>query len=140
MSDDKTSVRSKEDGLLAIMIQLANSEVMEFSITLIVKGIVVAGQVIGYKRYYDGLIKVLSHAKVIDKSNESSSQAHDKLVEMFEEFKDMAVQETPHGPTFIHLEKASVVNDREGNLLPPSYWRLKFDSIDGYMLGLPSSA
>lgn len=51
----------------------------------------------------------------------------------------MAIQEIPDGPTFIHLEKAVVVNDSSGNLLPPSYWRLKIDSIDGYMLGMPES-
>ena len=51
----------------------------------------------------------------------------------------MAIEETPDGPTFIHLEKAIVVNDSSGNLLPPSYWRLKIDSIDGFMLGMPQS-
>ena len=49
----------------------------------------------------------------------------DKLVELFENFKDMAIEETPDGPTFIHLEKAIVVNDSSGNLRAPSYWRLK---------------
>jgi hypothetical protein len=114
MSED--NVKSKDDKLLRILVGLANSELMDISITLIVKGIVIVGYVIGYKRYYDGVIKVLSKAKVIDTSDQTSSQAGDKLVELFENFKDMAIEETPDGPTFIHLEKAIVVNDSSGNL------------------------
>ena len=58
MSEDKTPVNSKDDGLLRILVELANSELMDIGITLIVKGIVIEGYVIGYKRYYDGVIKV----------------------------------------------------------------------------------
>ena len=61
MSED--NVKSKDDKLLRILVGLANSELMDISITLIVKGIVIVGYVIGYKRYYDGVIKVLSKAK-----------------------------------------------------------------------------
>jgi hypothetical protein len=35
----------------------------------------------------------------------------------------------------MHLEKAVVLNDSSGNLLHPNYWRLKIDSIDGYITG-----
>ena len=59
MSED--NVKSKDDKLLRILVGLANSELMDISITLIVKGIVIVGYVIGYKRYYDGVIKVLSN-------------------------------------------------------------------------------
>jgi hypothetical protein len=134
----ENNVKSKDDKLLRILVGLANSELMDISITLIVKGIVIVGYVIGYKRYYDGVIKVLSKAKVIDTSDQTSSQAGDKLVELFENFKDMAIEETPDGPTFIHLEKAIVVNGSSGKIAP-SYWRLKIDSIDGFMLGIPQS-
>jgi hypothetical protein len=91
----ENNVKSKDDKLLRILVGLANSEMMDISITLIVKGIVIVGYVIGYKRYYDGVIKVLSKAKVFDTSNQTPSQAGDKLVELFENFKDMAIEETP---------------------------------------------
>ena len=55
MSED--NVKSKDYKLLRILVGLANSELMDISITLIVKGIVIVGYVIGYKRYYDGVIK-----------------------------------------------------------------------------------
>lgn len=139
MSKDKNPLKSNDDKLLRILVGLANSELMDIGITLIVKGIVIVGYIIGYKRYYDGVIKVLSKAKVVDTLDQSPTQAGDKLVELFENFKDMAIEEPPGGSTFIHLEKAVVVNDRSGKLLPPSYWRLKIDSIDGFMLGMPQS-
>ena len=60
MSED--NVKSKDDKLLRILVELANSELMDISITLKVKGIVIVGYVIGYERYYDGVIKVLSKA------------------------------------------------------------------------------
>ena len=101
--------------------------------------LLLSGYVIGYKRYYDGVIKVISKVKVFDTSDQTSSQAGDKLVELFENFQDMAIEETPDGLTFIHLEKSVVVNDSSGNLLAPSYWRLKIDTIDGFMLGMPQS-
>ena len=142
MSEDngpEKLIVSKQDGLLRLIVHFANNDIMSISITLTVKGVVVAGRLVGYKRYYDGVIKVLSKAKVIDTSDKTPSQAGDKLVELFENFKDMAIEETPDGPTFIHLEKAVVVNVSSGNLLAPSYWRLKIDSIDGFMLGMPQS-
>ena len=58
-----------------------------------------------------------------------------RIVELFEEIKDIATQEKRDELTFIHLEKAVVLNDSSGNLLYPNYWRLKIDSVDGYMIG-----
>ncbi|MGA9942126.1 MAG: hypothetical protein WBP88_09030 [Nitrososphaeraceae archaeon] len=37
--------------------------------------------------------------------------------------------------TFIHFEEAVVMKDSSGNLLRPNYWKLKIDSVDGYMIG-----
>ena len=38
---------------------------MSISITLTVNGVVLAGRLIGYTRYYDGIIKLLHNVKVI---------------------------------------------------------------------------
>ena len=46
----------KQDGLLRNLVFLANSEIMSISITLTVNGVVLAGRLIGYKQYYDGII------------------------------------------------------------------------------------
>ena len=68
-------------------------------------------------------------------SDEISSKSKDKIVELFEEMKDIATQEKNDELTFIHLENAVVLNDSSGNLLYPNYWRLRIDSVDGYMIG-----
>ena len=83
-------------------------------------------------RYFLRLRYLIHRTKLLPKTG-------DKLVELFENFQDMAIEETPDGLTFIHLEKSIVVNDSSGNLLAPSYWRLKIDTIDGFMLGMPQS-
>ena len=91
---------------------------------------------IGYKRYYDGIIKSLSDAKIISEtSDEVSWKSKDNIIELFEEIKEIATQEKKNELTFLHLEKAVVMNDSSGNLLHPTYWRIKIDSIDGYMIG-----
>ncbi len=126
---------SKQDGLPRLIVHFANNDIMSISITLTVKGVVVAGRLVGYKRYYDGIIKSLSNAKVItDGSDVISPKSKDKIVELFEEMKDIATQEKDE-LTFIHLENAVVLNDSSGNLLYPNYWRLRIDSVDGYMIG-----
>ena len=56
---------SKQDGLLRLIVHFANNDIMSISITLTIKGVVVAGRLVGYKRYYDGIIKSLSNTKVI---------------------------------------------------------------------------
>ena len=49
---------------------------------------------IGFKQYYDGIIKSLSNAKVItDESQEVASKSKDSIVELFEDIKDIATQE-----------------------------------------------
>ena len=127
---------SKQDGLLRLIVHFANYDIMSISITLTVKGVVVAGRLVGYKRYYDGIIKSLSNAKIItDELDEIASKSKDKIVELFEEMKDIATQEKNDELTFIHLENAVVLNDSSGNLLYPNYWRLRIDSVDGYMIG-----
>ena len=126
---------SKQDGLLRLIVHFANYDIMSISITLTVKGVVVAGRLVGYKRYYDGIIKSLSNAKIItDELDEIVSKSKDKIVELFEEMKDIATQEKNDELTFIHLENAVVLNDSSGNLLYPNYWRLRIDSVDGYMI------
>ena len=127
---------SKQDGSLRLIVHFANYDIMSISITLTVKGVVVAGRLVGYKRYYDGIIKSLSNAKIItDELDEIASKSKDKIVELFEEMKDIATQEKNDELTFIHLENAVVLNDSSGNLLYPNYWRLRIDSVDGYMIG-----
>jgi hypothetical protein len=127
---------SKQDGLLRNLVLLANSEIMSISITLTVNGVVLAGRLIGYTRYYDGIIKLLHNVKVIaDASEEATSKSKDTIVEFFEEIKDIATKEKSDELTFMHLEKAVVLNDGSGNLFYPSFWRLKIDSVDGYMIG-----
>jgi len=127
---------SKQDGLLRLIVHFANYDIMSISITLTIKGVVVAGRLVGYKRYYDGIIKSLSNAKIItDELDEIASKSKDKIVELFEEMKDIATQEKNDELTFIHLENAVVLNDSSGNLLYPNYWRLRIDSVDGYMIG-----
>ena len=66
----------KQDGLLRLIVQFANNDIMSTSITITVKGVVIAGRLVGYKRYYDGIIKPLSNANVItDGSDEISSKS-----------------------------------------------------------------
>ena len=57
-----------------------------------------------------------------------------KIVELFEEMKDIATQEKKDELTFIDLENAVVLNDSSGNLFYPNYWSLRIDSVDGYMI------
>lgn len=64
-------------------------------------------------------------------SDEISSKSKDKIKEM----KDIATQEKKDELTFVHLENAVVLNESSGNLLYPNYWRLRIDSVDGYMIG-----
>ena len=126
---------SKQDGLLRLIVHFANYDIMSISITLTVKGVVVAGRLVGYKRYYDGIIKSLSNAKIItDELDEIASKSKDKIVELFEEMKDIATQEKKDELTFIDLENAVVLNDSSGNLFYPNYWSLRIDSVDGYMI------
>ena len=139
MTDENAPTKadiSKQDRLLRNLVLLANSEIMSISITLTVNGIVLAGRLIGYKQYYDGIIKSLSSAKVITSaSEETTTKSKDAIVEFFEEIKDIATKEKSDELIFMHLEKAVVLNDSCGNLLHPNYWRLKIDSVDGFMIG-----
>jgi len=121
MTEERASEKgdmSKQDGLLRNLVFLANSEIMSISITLTVNGVVLAGRLIGYKRYYDGIIKSLSDAKIISEtSDEVSWKSKDNIIELFEEIKEIATQEKKNELTFLHLEKAVVMNDSSSHLL-----------------------
>jgi hypothetical protein len=97
-SEDKDEViYDHRIGLLKIFASIINpSDINEIGITLNVKGTVVSGMMIGMKRYYERMSKVLEDV-IKGPSPESAAIAKKEMKRMFDFLKESPSQEKLEG-------------------------------------------
>lgn len=110
---------------------------MIIGVTLTVKGFVISGTLIGYERYYDGIIKNMSQTKDRGKKEVSETQSLDKFIEHINRARNITRTQKADEITFIHLESAVLYNSSRKTMFSPNFWRVRLDSVDGFMIGIP---
>src|SRR6266511_3112387 len=86
------AILPKQDGLLALLVDLANKKAMEIGITLTVKGTTIAGILIGYEKYYDGLMDGIKNAKITT-TQPNDTRSIEEFLGVFREMKVRAKSE-----------------------------------------------
>jgi hypothetical protein len=124
-----------EDALLGHLVRLANEDSMAVGVTLTVKGVIISGLLIGYERYYDGIINNMRQTR--GKKGVSETQSIDKFMERINQARNMTRSQKADEITFVHLEKAVLYNNLSKSMFSPNFWRVKLDSIDSFMIGTP---
>ena len=126
------------DWFLSSFVCLANDSKLSVGITLLVKGALVSGKIIGGPRYFEELGKQFGAACGM---NEEDSAAiwkpfADKYYSKTES-EEGADVDTGHDPSFIHLENVRIF--QAATSLPTSQegvlWRGRLAEVDGFILG-----
>lgn len=140
MSNEPESINSLPptadvDWFLQFLVKMANNAQMEIGITLQVSGMLVSGNLIGNKAYFDGFgtdfASPFSDPEVAASIKQSFSSCCDTSAN-----DDNETGNRPP-PQFIHLKNARFFNTA-GNPIPGNrgvWWRGRICEVGGFMLG-----
>lgn len=118
----------EQDWFLTSLVSIVNKLEVQPSITLFVGGMMVSGQLMSDKRYFEELGRRWD-AALGEQIGESPTE------EFAGPFKDGAA--TPEPPSYIHLQGArmSIPGVRSSRSSEPIYWRGLLRAVDGFFMG-----
>jgi hypothetical protein len=131
-----TELGARGDWFFQLLIQLVNGADFTFGVTLTVNGVLLSGQLVGGKQYFEGIAEEFSSAFTdpqVAENIRGGISAHGKIyVNNDGSYK----QESPP-PTFVHLKNARVFHN-SGTPIPTNrgvWWRGRIEEVSGFMLG-----
>jgi hypothetical protein len=128
------------DCFLQSLVEIVNDESANIPITLCVGGLLISGDMIGGKTYFDEFARQFK-----DGFRDISSETASTIEETFKRLGDVydPIQKESQGsvviskPHLIHLRDAQIYQSGAG--LPPSekgvLWRGRLEAVDGFTLG-----
>jgi hypothetical protein len=128
------------DCFLQSLVEIVNDESANIPITLSVGGLLISGDMIGGKTYFDEFARQFK-----DGFRDISSETASTIEETFKRLGDVydTIQKESQGsaaipkPYIIHLKDAQIY--QSGASLPPSekrvLWRGRLEAVDGFSLG-----
>jgi hypothetical protein len=121
-----------KDWFLQNLVNMANSNGLNFGITLNVGGFLVSGQLVGGKEYFEGFGSDFA-------SPFGDSEAAEDIRASFAQHGDIysSGDEAVPPPSYIHIKEAKFFNTN-GNPIPGNkgvWWRGRISQIDGFSLG-----
>lgn len=139
------------DWFLQVFVELANEEPFEMPVTLASGGLVVSGQLVSGRRYFEGFAEEFA-AAISDATEDVTTYWRDFLADFgssvygergegssgapAQEGSD-AEEDDASDPHYIHLRDARVFHAGTGHapLVAGVWWRARIEAVDGFFLG-----
>jgi len=125
-----------DDNLLGFFLSKTEEQKFGISITLCVRGAIVAGTLIDKKKYFEQTMKFL-HMKPTDLDKDATAKQilefEDLINDLKKEFESV---QSDQEIKYIHLKNVSIRNASDGSKTSSPLWRGKISSIDGFSLGV----
>lgn len=139
------------DWFLQVFVELANEEPFEMPVTLASGGLVVSGQLVSGRRYFEGFAEEFA-AAISDATEDVKTYWRDFLADFGtsvyggrgEDLSDAADESESNGedddvsdPHYIHLRDARFFHQGTGHapLVAGVWWRARIEAVDGFFLG-----
>lgn len=139
------------DWFLQVFVELANEEPFEMPVTLASGGLIVSGQLVSGRRYFEGFAEEFS-AAIPDTTEDVTTYWRDFLAGFGssiygarEEEPDGAphedasaeAEDDPADPHYIHLRDARIFHagNSHAPLVAGVWWRARIEAVDGFFLG-----
>lgn len=146
------------DWFLQVFVELANEEPFEMPVTLVSGGVIISGQLISGRRYFEGFAEQFAAAipdatedvetfwhdfiagfgiSVYGERGKPSSDAQEDASDAQEEEGSDAEEEGASDPHYIHLRDARVFHAGTSHvpLVAGVWWRARMEAVDGFFLG-----
>lgn len=123
------------DWFLQILVKMANQNGVEMGITLQVGGVLVSGQLVSGKKYFEGFADDFSGAMSDPEEAQGVRNAFAKFGSGYGKEEDESAPQFE--PTFIHLKDARVFHPG-GTAVPGNrgvWWRGRLSEVAGFVLG-----
>jgi len=130
-------LKDNVDEILRFFVIEADERGLALPLTLCVKGVVLAGDLISSETYGNKMIELLN---VFEKDFDSNipEDRIKKYKDIFFEYSDLMKKpnnEAKSNPKYIHLENIAIRNGQGPKLTVSNLWRGKISAIDGFFIG-----
>lgn len=132
------SITTPSDWFLQSLVLMVNTYDFEFGITLQVSGLLVSGNLVGGKKYFEGFAEDFSSN--FSNDLEAAKNIKDSFTQYGEIYEKKEDGEIPP-PQYIHLRDTRFFNTT-GQPIPRNkgvWWRGRVSEVGGFMLGSLSS-
>ncbi|HEX7259283.1 MAG TPA: hypothetical protein VF242_14605 [Nitrososphaeraceae archaeon] len=124
------------DRILEYLVQRVEETGIGFDITLCVNGLVIYGNMIHSKQYYDLMIENMAKRDEITTNDTNEIKMVDSYREHYKQFmKDMIRQSEIDSLKYVHLAHAIIKLSSDSDPIITSAWRCKISSVDAFSLG-----
>jgi hypothetical protein len=126
------------DPMLKMFVNFAEEHDLSLGVTLTIHGLLIAGNIISYQRYLEGIAQGFESAtgnqaigRILAESYRDASQEALKIR------REQGLEELPPR-LYIHLSDARFMSGN-GTVQTGVYWRGRLEEVDGFFLGIIQS-
>lgn len=148
-SQDRPRIE-RVDWFLQVFVELANEEPFEMPVTLASGGMIISGDLVSGRRYFEGFADEFS-AAISNTTDDVRTFWHDFLsgfgssvygdrearTSVMQSEESSTTEEDPSDPHYIHLRDARIYHagNSQSPLVTGVWWRARMEAVDGFFLG-----
>lgn len=135
--EEKTKFNTDVDWFLQILVSTVNKTSIDIGITLNVGGLIISGQLINIKIYFEGLAQEMALANADEPLKDAFQTMFRKIGSEYKLSSEESENENQPPPKFIHLKNAKMLL-ANGQKVPTNqgvWWRGRLSEVDGFSLG-----
>jgi hypothetical protein len=128
---------SSQDEVLEYLLKRLEETDAGISLTLCVNGLIIAGQMISSKKYFDKISTIFNEGKITtdDPSLIKRGLPYLQQVRQFMQQKGKSSEEQ-NNPKYIHLDNVVMYPSDPSKPLGANVWRGKLSSVDAFSIGI----
>lgn len=134
---ETTMLKPDVDKFLQRLVSIVNQTNVGIGITLNVGGVIISGELVSVKSYFEGLAREMIYAKANLATKEAFQKSFEQVCAQHETPGAETSNENQLLPMFIHLKNARPFL-ANGPALPSNkgiWWRSRLSAVDGFSLG-----
>lgn len=133
---DTPTAKAGVDRFLQTLVSIVNQTNVGVEITLNVGGLLLSGELISVKSYFEGVAREMIFTKADYTTKEAFQKTFKQACAQFQPESEEISSENQPLPTYIHLKNARPIH-ADGQPLSPHkgmWWRSRLNAVDGFSL------
>lgn len=135
--EENPKLNTDVDGFVQILVSIVNQTSIGIGITLNVGGLIISGELVSKKNYFEGLAQEMALANADEPIKDALQTVFRKISGQDELSIEESQNENQPPPKFIHLKNAKMLL-ANGKQVPTNqgvWWRGRLSAVDGFCLG-----